>query len=282
MATPAVLTRLSHQASQTTGQKSPMSIWGKIIGGTAGFALGGPLGAILGATAGHVVDKIKNNASDPRLGGSGPHYGGYQSFPGGQDPRQIAFATGVIILAAKMAKVDGHVSRDEIDAFKRVFSIPPGEAKNVGRIFDMAKASPDGFEPYAQQIATMFRGERALLEGILEALYQIAMADGQLHPAEQAYLKKVAHIFGFADIDFDRVHQAHTSSNGPDPYQQLGLGRDASDDELKSAHRKLSRENHPDTLMAKGMPPEFIEQANEKMARINAAWDQIRKERGIR
>jgi DnaJ like chaperone protein len=247
-----------------------MSIWGKIIGGAAGFALGGPLGAILGATAGHVIDKFKGKA-----GISGPKIGGHEA-------RQVAFATGVIVLAAKMAKVDGHVSRDEINAFKRVFHIPPGEEKNVGRIFDMARSSSDGFEIYARQIATMFRGERALLEGILEALYQIAMADGELHPAEQDYLKKVAHIFGFADIDFDRVHHAFTASNGPDPYEQLGLTRDASDDDLKSAHRKLSRENHPDTLMAKGMPPEFVEQANDKMARINAAWDQIRKERGIR
>lgn len=256
-----------------------MSIWGKIIGGAAGFALGGPLGAILGTAAGHVVDKIKNGSGDPRRGqgafGNGPHYGG-------QDPRQIAFATGVIILAAKMAKVDGKVSRDEIDAFKRVFHIPPGEVKNVGRIFDMARASSDGFEIYARQLAMLFRGERALLEGVLEALYQIAMADGEMHPAEIDYLKKVAHIFGFADVDFERVHHAFTSSNGPDPYEQLGLTRDASDQELKSAYRQLSRENHPDTLIAKGMPPEFVEQANDKMARINAAWDQIRKERAIR
>ncbi|WP_341364709.1 TerB family tellurite resistance protein [Thalassospira sp. SN3W] len=257
-----------------------MSIWGKIIGGTAGFALGGPLGAILGAAAGHVVDRIKHNIRTARIGGySGSTQG---SFPGGQDARQVAFATAVVVLSAKMAKVDGVVSRDEINAFKRVFHIPPGEEKNVGRLFDMARKSSDGFEPYARQIALLFRGERALLEGILEALYQIAMADGALHPAEKDFLHKVATIFGFADIDFDRVHHAYTSPGGPDPYEQLGLGRDASDDDLKAAHRKLSRENHPDTLIAKGMPPEFIEQANHKMARINAAWDQIRKERNIR
>ena len=231
-----------------------MSIWGKIIGGTAGFALGGPLGAILGAAAGHVVDRIKHNIRTARIGGySGSTQG---SFPGGQDARQVAFATAVVVLSAKMAKVDGVVSRDEINAFKRVFHIPPGEEKNVGRLFDMARKSSDGFEPYARQIA--------------------------LHPAEKDFLHKVATIFGFADIDFDRVHHAYTSPGGPDPYEQLGQGRDASDDDLKAAHRKLSRENHPDTLIAKGMPPEFIEQANHKMARINAAWDQIRKERNIR
>ncbi|OSQ49540.1 TerB family tellurite resistance protein [Thalassospira alkalitolerans] len=256
-----------------------MSIWGKIIGGTAGFALGGPLGAILGTAAGHVVDKIKQGARNAQFGAYGGT--GQGSFAGGQDSRQIAFATAVVVLSAKMAKVDGVVSRDEIDAFKRVFHIPPGEEKNVGRLFDMARKSSDGFEPYAQQIALLFRGERAILEGILEALYQIAMADGQLHPAEKKFLHKVATIFGFADVDFDRVHHAFTSP-GADPYEQLGLTRDASDDDLKSAHRQLSRENHPDTLIAKGMPPEFVEQANDKMARINAAWDQIRKERNIR
>ncbi|MCC9620226.1 TerB family tellurite resistance protein [Thalassospira sp. MA62] len=258
-----------------------MSIWGKIIGGAAGFALGGPLGAIIGTAAGHVVDRLKSSNIQSGHGydqfGSGPHYGG-------ADPRQVAFATGVIILAAKMAKADGRVSRDEINTFKRVFHIPSGEEKNVGQIFDMARKSADGFEPYAQQIATMFRGERALLEGLLESLYQIAIADGELHPAEKEYLKKVAHIFGFADVDFERVHQTYTApqGQGPDPYAQLGLDRNASDDDLKSAYRRLSRENHPDTLIAKGMPPEFVDQANEKMARINSAWDQIRKERGIR
>jgi DnaJ like chaperone protein len=259
-----------------------MSIWGKIIGGAAGFALGGPLGAILGAAAGHMVDRANEagGASQDRIHGgqSGP----WGRFGGGPDPRQLAFATGVIVLSAKMAKADGHVTRAEVDAFKRVFHVPPGETAQVGKIFDTARQSSDGYEPYARQLAQMFAGERAVLENILEALYQIAMADGDLHPAEKAFLRDIAKIFGFADIEFDRVYQGHARPNDFDPYKQLGLTRDASEKDLKSAYRKLSRENHPDTLIAKGMPEEFINQANEKMARINAAWDQICKERNIR
>ncbi|OKH88216.1 TerB family tellurite resistance protein [Thalassospira sp. TSL5-1] len=276
-----------------------MSIWGKIIGGAAGFALGGPLGAILGAAAGHMVDKANDgDFSQERISSGGPwgqhsggnpwgqrtgQYGGQFSGQfGGADPRQVAFATGVIVLSAKMAKADGTVTREEIDAFKRLFRVTGPDAAQVGQIFDAARRSPDGYEPYAQQIAQMFAGERAVLESILEALHQIALADGTLHPAEKEYLRKVAMIFGFEDVDFDRVHQGSTAPRSEqDPYKQLGLTRSASNEELKAAHRKLSRENHPDLLMAKGMPEEFVEQANEKMARINAAWDQICKERHI-
>ncbi len=269
-----------------------MSIWGKIIGGAAGFALGGPLGAILGAAAGHMVDKANEGSfNQDRIsshnGPWGPHSGGnpwgqQAGHFGGADPRQVAFATGVIVLSAKMAKADGTVTREEINTFKRLFRVSGPDAAQVGQIFDAARKSPDGYEPYARQIAQMFAGERAVLESILEALHQIALADGELHPSEKEYLRKVANIFGFEDVDFERVHHGNTAPRSEqDPYKQLGLTRDASNEELKAAHRKLSRENHPDLLMAKGMPEEFVEQANEKMARINAAWDQICKERHI-
>ncbi|WP_339781240.1 TerB family tellurite resistance protein [uncultured Thalassospira sp.] len=269
-----------------------MSIWGKIIGGAAGFALGGPLGAILGAAAGHMVDKANNGGfNQERVSAQGGPWGGYGAGNpwgqrtgqfGGADPRQVAFATGVIVLAAKMAKADGVVTREEINAFKRLFHVSGPDAAQVGQIFDTARKSADGYEPYARQIAQMFAGERAVLESILEALHQIALSDGHLHPSEKEYLRKVANIFGFADVDFDRVHHGNTATSGElNPYKQLGLTRNASNEDLKAAHRKLSRENHPDLLMAKGMPEEFVEQANEKMARINAAWDQICKERNI-
>ncbi|MDP2698647.1 TerB family tellurite resistance protein [Thalassospira sp.] len=262
-----------------------MSIWGKIIGGTAGFALGGPLGALLGTAAGHVVDRLhaKGSLESARQGGSykGP-WGNGGGGTGDADPRQVAFATGVIVLAAKMAKVDGHVTRDEINAFKRAFNVQPHEMPEVGRIFDQARTSADGYEPYARQLAVLFAGERAMLEDILEALFQIALADGALHPAEQAYLRNIARIFGFADIEFDRVHQGNIHPQDCDPYGQIGMPRDASNDDLKAAYRKLIRENHPDTLIAKGMPEEFVTLATEKMARINAAWDQISKERNMR
>lgn len=252
-----------------------MSIWGKVIGGVAGFAVGGPIGAIIGAVAGHhVVDKQRDE-EHARIGNA---------------EKQVAFTTAVIVLAAKMAKADGQVTRDEVDAFKRLFHIPPSEMAQVGAIFDEAKKDAAGYEPYAQQIADMFAGEWQVLEELIGALFHIAKADGQIHTEELRYLRRVALLFGFSEHDFERLQTIHLAGWGgeggrkqaaDDAYEIIGVAKDATDDEIKSAYRKLVRENHPDTLMAKGMPEEFIELANEKLAAINDAYDRIKRERGF-
>jgi DnaJ like chaperone protein len=251
-----------------------MSIWGKIIGGAAGFALGGPLGALLGAVAGHAVDRISADAASPDA-----------REPDADDPRaatrQIAFTIAVIALGAKMAKADGIVTKSEVDAFKRVFRIPRHEQRNVGRVFDQARKSPLGFEAYASQIAGMFRRQHVVLEELLDGLFHIAKADGKVTPEELDYLKRVAEIFGFSGHEFDRIRAGHLGADKADPYEIVGVTREMSNPEIKSAYRKLVRENHPDKLMAKGVPKEFIELANEKLANINAAYDKIARERGL-
>jgi len=246
-----------------------MSVWGKVIGGVAGFALGGPIGAIVGAVAGHAVDKIRAEGSEARL----------------EPPtatRQVAFSVAVVTLAAKMAKADGAVTRAEIDAFKRIFHIPPKDMKTVARIFDEAKRDASGFEPYAQQIAIMFHRDRAVLEELLAGLFHIAQADGAVHPAEMQYLRRVAAIFGLETSSFERVRAATTGTQEVDPYTILGVARQASDEEVKRVYRRLSRENHPDALIAKGVPQEFVDKATERMAAINTAYDEVAKQRGLK
>ncbi|WP_299396743.1 TerB family tellurite resistance protein [Pelagibius sp.] len=244
-----------------------MSVWGKILGGAAGFALGGPLGALIGAVAGHAVDKMS---------------GGTATAEAADATKQIAFTIGVIVLGAKLAKADGQVTRDEVDAFKQVFRIPPEEMKNVGRVFDQARKNAGGYEPYAKQLARMFADNPAVLEELLGGLFHIARADGQVSPDELDYLESLAVIFGFDAQDWDRIRAANVAAADSDPFRILGVERDADDAAIKAAHRKLVVENHPDRLVAQGMPPEFVEVANEKLARINAAYDEIRKLRGIR
>jgi DnaJ like chaperone protein len=258
-----------------------MSIWGKIIGGAAGFALGGPLGALLGALAGHAVDTV---AAEPaRL--TGPRgetaAGGDYAGDDRAATKQIAFTIAVIALGAKMAKADGQVSRSEVAAFKQVFQVPQDETANVARFFDLAKRDARGFEPYAQQIARMFRKNHPVLEELLDGLFHIARADGQVHDAELAYLADVARIFGFTEADFLRIREANLGPDEADPYTILGVRREMNNDEIRAAWRKLVRDNHPDRLIAQGLPEEFVAVANQKLATINAAYDKVAKERGI-
>ena len=252
-----------------------MSIWGKVLGGVAGFAMGGPLGALLGAVAGHAVDKMKGGGAAP-----GTQHGGAARH---SEERQVAFTLAVIALGAKMAKADGIVTRDEVEAFKHLFHIPADEMANVAKIFDRAKTSTAGYEMYAQQVANLFPHEPQVLEELLGGLLHIAKADGVVHPAEMDYLWHVAQIFGFDRHTFERLIATHGAGTGTaNPYEVLGVERAASDGDIKAAYRKLIHENHPDKLMAQGLPQEFIDLANQKMAAINAAYDAVKKERGFK
>ena len=244
-----------------------MIIWGKILGGAAGFAIGGPIGALLGAMAGHAVDSMQAS-DDPQA--DAPR----------DATREIAFTVGVIVLAAKMAKADGTVTGHEVDAFREIVDVPEDEMRNVIRLFDIAKRDSSGFEPYARQIAKLLNNRPAVLEKLLDGLFHIAQSDGSLHDAEVTYLRAVAGIFGFDEAVFERIRRSNGAA-GDDPYATLGVLRGDDDATLKAAYRQRVRENHPDTLIAQGMPPEFVAIATAQTARINAAWAQIRRDRGI-
>jgi len=193
----------------------------------------------------------------------------------------VAFTIAVIALSAKMAKADGVVTRDEVEAFSRVFSVEPGDEPHVTRVFNMARQDVAGFDTYARQIANMYRGNPGVLEDLMDGLFHIAGADGVLHEAEMAFLRQVGTIFGFSDFEFARIHASNTGEATADPYLVLGVTPDATDTDLKKAYRRAVTENHPDRLVARGVPAEFVALANDKLAAINTAWEQLKQQRGL-
>ena len=244
-----------------------MSIWGKVLGGTAGFALGGPLGAIIGVMAGNFYDKSKKNKFN------------YNSISNQQ--KQNIFALSVIILSAKIAKSDGVVTKDEIIAFKEKFRIPEDEISQVSKIFNEAKKSKFGYEKIASQVGDLFKENKILLEELLNNLFYIAEADGNVSISEIEVLKSIANSFHLKEEDFQRIFHSRLNNQNSDPYKVLGVSRDDSDEEIRNKWITLTKEHHPDNLIAKGLPQEFIDQANEELSSINTAYDKIKKTREI-
>ncbi len=192
--------------------------------------------------------------------------------------RQAAFSIAMIALSAKMAKADGVVTRDEVEAFRDLFEIPQAEQVNVARIFNLAKQDIAGFESYAGKIADLYEDEDPqTLEDVMDGLFHIAKADGILHECEREYLVRVSEIFGFSSDAYETIELRHLDKGEGDPYRILGVESHANFDDIKSMYRKKVAEFHPDRMISRGVPPEFMAIANDRMAAINHAWEQIQK-----
>ena len=194
--------------------------------------------------------------------------------------RTVAFTIAVIALGAKMAKADGHVTRDEVTAFREVFHIPASEEANAARLFNMARTDVAGFEDYATRIKNMYGQEDRPLCDLMEGLFHIALADGEYHPGEDAFLHRVAEIWGFDDRRFTRIRAQFVADAEKDPYDVLGVLPDASMADIKSAWRAAVRESHPDQLIARGVPKEAVKIAEKRLIAVNRAWEQINESRG--
>ena len=240
-----------------------MSIWGRLLGGAAGFALGGPIGAILGVMAGSAFDRKKQSK--------------FNFSQISQDQKQQIFTISFIVLSAKLAKSDGQVTDDEVQAFKEKFNVPKSELSKVGKIFNEAKKDVYGYKQIADQVGLVFANDRILLEEMLNNLFFIAASDGQISLKEIELLRSISQSFSFDENTFQRIFQMNLKDNTSDPYKILNVQREDSDQEIRKKWIQLNKEHHPDNLIAKGMPKEFIEQSNKELAAINLAYDKIKE-----
>ena len=237
-----------------------MSIWGSLLGGMVGFSFGGPIGALIGSMIG-------GRLSSSRRGGF------RQSFA---QQHQI-FIISLIILTAKLAKVDGHVSKEELVAVKEKLKIPEREIDQVGKIFNKAKEDSLGYEPYAKQIAQIYGKNSAVLDEVINILFYIAEADGKVTDSEVNYIKNVSNIFGLNSSQFEGIREARVGSHKQNPYVILGCDPNEDLQTIIKKYLKLSKEHHPDALISKGLPKELIAESEKKLATINSAYDKIEK-----
>ncbi|MCT4555593.1 MAG: molecular chaperone DjiA [Pelagimonas sp.] len=221
-----------------------MSIWNRITGALAALASGEGLAA--------VFDQLR---SPPE--------------------RSVGFTIAVIALSAKMAKADGQVTRDEVTAFRQIFHIAPKDEPGAAKLFNLARKDVAGFEEYARRIRVMFGDDSSMFCDLMEGLFHIAMADGTYHPAEDAFLQRVAEIFGMDERRFNSVRARYVPDADPDPYTVLGVDPDMPLAEIRKVWRQLVRNYHPDVMIARGVPEEAVQLSQRRMADINRAWEEI-------
>ena len=237
-----------------------MSIWGSLLGGVIGFSFGGPFGALLGSFLGGKLSGLNSSKTI-----------------GNQQNSQEVFALSLIILSAKLSKADGHVSKEELIAVKDKLQIPDSEIDQVAKIFNKAKDESTGYEPYAKQIAEIFRNNINVLEEVINILFYIAEADGHVSNDEETMIANIAYIFGLSQKQYQSIKESRKTSDKLNPYIVL---ESQPTDDLKTIRKnyiKLSKEHHPDLLISKGVPVEVINESKNKMRSINAAWDQVQK-----
>ena len=194
----------------------------------------------------------------------------------GEDP---AFSTAVTALGAKLAKADGRADGEEFDAFSEVFQPEEGSARNVQRLYELARQTTHGYESYARRLAKRYRRCPQLLEDVVDGLFHIAKSDGATTDRELAYLQRVSELFGLSDLQFRRVKATHLGMAPDDPYAVLNVAPDAPDEAVRAAWRSALSEAHPDRVLARGLPPEYVEVAEAKSAALNAAYHTVMRER---
>ena len=237
-----------------------MSIWGSLIGGFVGFSFAGPIGALIGSMLGGRISSARRSSFQRSFAHS-----------------QQVFAIALIILTAKLAKADGHVSREELIAIKNKLKIPEHEIDQVGKIFNKAKEDSLGYEPYAKQIAQIYRNNPAVMDEVINILFYIAEADNNVSDSETTMIRGIAKIFGLSESQFEGIKESRKSSDKLNPYIVLGCSSNDDFATVRKKYLQLSKEHHPDILMNKGVPKEVIEESKKKMRAINSAFDQIEK-----
>lgn len=252
-----------------------MGVFGKLLGGTIGFAMGGPLGAIAGAVFGHHAFD-KNSES---LIGFETNYLAADS-----QKAQLTFFVAAFSMLAKIAKADGAISSAEIDSVEKFMAVDLNldpESRRVAReIFQTALNAPESFEDFAVQFYGQFRNESRLLETMLDIMLRVSVADGSLRSVEENLILSASRIFNIEDAAYKRIKSKYVS-NVAAYYAVLGCDETDSDEQIKKQYRKLVSDFHPDKIASKGLPDAFTQFANDKFREIQEAYDQVKKVRNL-
>ncbi len=262
--------------------KERMRWIGKVVGGLIGLA-GGPVGAALGVFIGHSLDTAAESPANKAS------IGDFQSF----------FFDAVFAVMGFIAKSDGRISESEISAARTIMQGLHFDAEHVSRAIRAFTRGKQGDYPVDAEIARLIQvcaGRPDLLGFFLEIQMRAALAGDGLEGGRRRVIAEIGRRLGFADPQISGLEallrqQACAGAAGSartgamdlqQAYSVLGISQSATDADVKKAYRRLMSENHPDKLVARGLPESMQDLAKEKTQRIREAYEVIAEDRRIR
>lgn len=252
-----------------------MKGWGKWIGALIGFAVFRYFGAMIGYFIGNLFDRQTDTTWDERFTYSGNRYTGEQAY---QRSTTGDFAASLLVLTAAVMKADGKVLKSELDYVKRFYIKQFGEQKTTQQmraLRDLLKQNVDA-RVISHQIR--YQMQYASRLQLLHYLFGIAKADGEISGTEVSTIQRISGYLGIGINDFQSIRAMFIKQVGSE-YKILEITQDATNDEIKSAYRKMAKKHHPDRVAHLG--ENVKKQAEEKFRKIQEAYDSLKKLRGF-
>jgi len=266
-------------------------VWqGKALGALVGVIAAGPVGALFGTFIGHLFDVQAESAQDDA-----------NDAAAAASPAQVqeAFFRATFQTMGHLAKADGRVSEDEIRAARAMmseFRLGEREVQLAIELFTQGKGRDFPLEPLLSELRQLCRQRPDLCRMFVQIQLQTALWGGGLNNAAREVLARVSAALGISAYDVVQMEallrmqqQASYRPEGrpavdrvAQAYEVLGVARTASDAEVTKAYRRLMNQNHPDKLVAKGLPESMMKVAEEKTRQIRAAYELLREARGMK
>ena len=254
-----------------------MAKYGKWIGGGLGWVLGGPIGGILGFMFGSMFDGMQSAEFEwrPPIGDQGRQAYGDQAYTRTQ---RGDFTVSLLVLAAAVMKADQRVLKSELEYVRQFLRSQFDEETTNQSILMLRDILNQEYSlaDVASQVGRYMDYSSKLQ--LLHFLFGISLADGRTHPSETDVIHQIAGYMGVRNHDYESIKAMFIRDNFSN-YKILEITPDASNDEVKKAYRKMAVKYHPDKVSHLGQ--DIQEAAKKKFQELNAAYDAIKKERGI-
>jgi DnaJ like chaperone protein len=256
-----------------------MQWFGKGIGGLIGAFVAGPVGSLVGVLLGHQLDQSLRSGS----GGSV------------REISRLFFETTFEVMG-QVAKIDGRVSEDEVRVARRIMQgmrLNESQVQSAIEHFTRGKRADYPLDARLATLAEQLGNRGDLARAFVQIQLQSAIGAGNVGPDKRQVLWRVASALGVSRADlaqieafvrgFERGAPAQSAAQSLEAaYRVLGITPQASNDEVKTAYRRLMSQHHPDKLVSRGLPQSMIGVAEQKTHEVRTAYEKIKTQRGFK